>query len=174
MGGQRRYFAPGLPVHVMQRGNNRQIIFRTASDREHYLYWLRRSAERYGLQIHAWVLMDNHTHLLVTPAEECSLARSMQLLGSRYVRWFNTRHDRTGTLFEGRYRSSVITDDRYYFACSRYIELNPVRAGMVSQPVYHEWSSFHIQALGQVDPLWQPHPLYLDLGKSPTSRQNAY
>lgn len=169
-----RYFLPDQPLHVIQRGNNRQKIFFSDRDRETYLAWLLAAAREYGCRIHAYVLMTNHVHLLLTPEAADSLPRLMQSLGRRYVRYLNQAHGRTGTLWEGRYRAAPIDSEAYLLACCRYIELNPVRAGMVRHPRLHRWSSHGANALGLPDPLVSPHPLYRALGRSAAERQAAY
>jgi len=137
-----RYFLPGQPLHVIQRGNNRQAIFFDAADYRRYCDWLGAAAVEYGCAIHAYVLMTNHVHLLVTPAAPSSLPRLMQSLGRRYVRYMNATYRRTGTLWEGRYRAAPIDSETYFLACCRYIELNPVRAGMSAHPRdYHRPSA---------------------------------
>ena len=123
-----RYFLPDQPQHVIQRGNDRQAVFFTDEDREVYLAWLLAAARKHGCLLHAYVLMTNHMHLLATPARADSLPRMMQSLGRRYVRYLNDAHRRTGTLWEGRYRAAPIDSEAYLMTCSRYIELNPVRA----------------------------------------------
>jgi len=169
-----RLTAPGLPHHLIQRGNNRQSIFVDEVDCVRYLEDLSAVATVHGLAIHAYVLMPNHVHLLATPAGRDTLPRLMQALGRRYVRRFNSRHRRTGTLWEGRYRSTVVETDRYLLACMRYIELNPVRAGLVDQPAAYRWSS-HRHQLGQaVDPLITEHAVYWSLGNTPFERQLSY
>ena len=169
-----RLTAPGLPHHLIQRGNNRQSIFVDEVDCVRYLDDLAELAALHGLAIHAYVLMPNHVHLLATPAAGDTLALVMQSLGRRYVRWFNVRHGRTGTLWEGRYRSAVVETDRYLLACMRYIEMNPVRAGLVDDPSAYRWSS-HRHQLGQsVDPLITEHAVYWALGNTPFERQLAY
>ena len=169
-----RLTAPGLPHHLIQRGNNRQPVFVDEADCSRYLDDLADLAALHGLAIHAYVLMPNHVHLLATPAAADTLARVMQALGRRYVRWFNARHRRTGTLWEGRYRSTVVETDRYLLACMRYIEMNPVRAGLVDDPAAYRWSS-HRHQLGQVvDPLIAEHAVYWALGNTPFERQLAY
>lgn len=169
-----RLTAPGLPHHLIQRGNNRQSIFFDEVDCVRYLDDLAELAAAHGLAIHAYVLMPNHVHLLATPAGRDTLPRLMQALGRRYVRRFNSRHRRTGTLWEGRYRSTVVESDRYLLACMRYIELNPVRAGLVDQPAAYRWSS-HSHQLGQaVDPLITEHAVYWSLGNTPFERQLTY
>jgi putative transposase len=169
-----RLTAPGLPHHLIQRGNNRQPVFVDEVDCGRYLADLAGLAAAHGLAIHAYVLMPNHVHLLATPSAGETLARSMQALGRRYVRWFNTRHRRTGTLWEGRFRSTVVEADRYLLACMRYIEMNPVRAGLADEPAGYRWSS-HAHHVGlRVDPLVTEHALYWALGNTPFERQLAY
>ncbi|GAO26666.1 transposase IS200 family protein [Alicycliphilus sp. B1] len=137
----------GYPHHVIQRGNNRQAIFADRQDFETMLALLAENAQKFRVAIHAYVLMDNHFHLLATPATAEALPRMMQAVGRSYVRYFNDRHGRSGTLWEGRYRSTLIETDRYLLACMAYIDLNPVRAGMVAQPLAWPWSS-HAHYLG--------------------------
>lgn len=169
-----RLSAPGLPHHLIQRGNNRQAIFVDEIDCLRYLNDLAELAAVHGLAIHAYVLMPNHVHLLATPRERETLPRLMQALGRRYVRRFNDRHRRTGTLWEGRYRSTVVETDRYLLACMRYVELNPVRAGLVDDPAAYRWSS-HTHHVGlRVDPLIAEHAVYWGLGNTPFERQGAY
>jgi putative transposase len=159
---------------VILRGNNRQVIFRDDADRRLMLDLLEQHARAQGVDVHAYVLMDNHLHLLVTPRRERALPLMMQAVGRTYVRAFNHRHGRTGTLWEGRYRSTLIQTERYLLACMAYIDLNPVRAGMVSQPQAHLWSS-HAHYIGQrVDRLITPHPLIWTLGNTPFAREAAY
>lgn len=169
-----RYFLPDQPLHVIQRGNNRAAIFFAADDYRRYRGWLAEAATANGCAIHAYVFMTNHVHLLVTPPRADSVPRMMQSLGRRYVRYVNGAYGRTGTLWEGRYRAAPIDSEGYFLACARYIELNPVRAGMVAHPGDYEWSSYHAQALGRPDALLQPHALYSALGLSPAARQDAY
>jgi putative transposase len=164
----------GLPHHVIQRGNDRRAIFVDDADRERYLATLREIAGAARLVVHAYALMPNHVHLLATPQSAGDVGRVIQALGRRYVRWFNDRHTRTGALFEGRYRSTVVEADRYLLACMRYIELNPVRAGLASEPAEFRWSS-HRHHIGRaVDPLVTDHPVYWALGNTPFERQAAY
>ena len=166
-----RYFLPDQPLPVIQRGNNRAPIFFGDDDYERYRTWLGEAAAAYGCAIHAYVLMTNHVHLLVTPREDESLPRTMQSLGRRYVRHVNTRYRRSGTLWEGRYRAAPIDSEAYFLACCRYIELKPVRAGMVGHARDYPWSSWRAQALGAGDPLVTPHALYRALGRSAAERQ---
>jgi len=169
-----RLTVAGLPHHLIQRGNNRQPIFLDEFDCARYLRELGELAPVHGLAIHAYVLMPNHVHLLATPAEDAAFARLMQSLGRRYVRSFNARHRRTGTLWEGRYRSTVIESERYLLACMRYIELNPVRAGLVSEPADYRWSSHGHNVGLRIDGLVTEHALYWALGNTPFERQIAY
>jgi len=166
--------AAGFPHHVIQRGNNRQAVFADVSDYQRYLYLLHEISAGQAVAVHAYVLMTNHVHLLVTPDADDGISRFMQALGRRYVRWFNDRHQRTGTLWEGRFRSTVIASDRYLLACMRYIELNPVRAGLAAAPEEYRWSSnaHHVGRL--VDPLITDHALFWALGNTPFERQSAY
>lgn len=169
-----RLIVPGQPHHVIQRGNNRQPIFAELSDYHAYLDWLAAASARFGLRIHAYVLMTNHVHLLVTPERSESIGRSLQSVGRRYVQYFNYCYGRTGTLWEGRYRSTVIEAEDYLLACSRYIELNPVRAGMVRSPAHYRWSSYRANAQGRADPLLSLHPVYKRLGRTRADRVEAY
>ena len=169
-----RLTVTGYPHHVILRGNNRQAIFHTRADRLHMLDLLARQSVENAVQVHAYVLMDNHLHLLVTPQKDGGLPAMMQGVGRSYVRTFKALHGRTGTLWEGRYRSAVIQSERYLLACMVYIDLNPVRAGMVAQTVDHAWSS-HAHYLGQrVDSVITPHPLFWELGNTPFEREAAY
>ena len=164
----------GHPHHVIQRGNDRQAIVRDDRDRERLLGLWHEHAQACQVAIHAYVLMDNHFHLLVTPATAEGLPRMMQAVGRAYVRYFNLRHQRTGTLWEGRYRSNLIESERYLLACMGYIDLNPVRAGMVEQPQDYRWSS-HRHCIGQAsDKLVSLHALYWALGNTPFAREAAY
>lgn len=169
-----RLAVSGHPHHVIQRGNNRQIIFSDAADCERFLEVLGDLAHAHAVAVHAYVLMPNHVHLLLTPAEGPSLSLLMQALGRQYVRWFNRRHNRTGTLWEGRFRASVVESDRYLLACSKYIEMNPVRAGLVSDPAQYRWSSHGHHVGLRPEPLIDEHPLIWSLGNTPYERQAAY
>lgn len=169
-----RYFLPDQPLHVIQRGNNRQAIFHSDEERETFLGWLLSITRDHGCRIHAYVLMSNHIHLLLTPERANSLPRTMQALGRRYVRYVNDRHSRKGALWEGRYRAAPIHSEVYMMACYRYIELNPVRANMVRHPRDYRWSSYRATAQGAVDPIVSPHDLYRCLGRSARERQESY
>jgi putative transposase len=164
----------GQPHHLIQRGNNRQPIFVDDADRERLLGLLEEGARRLGIALHAYVLMDNHFHLLATPSTDDGLGLWMQGVGRSYVRWFNDRHGRTGTLWEGRFKSSLIQTERYLLTCMAYIDLNPVRAGMVAEAREHPWSSHGHYAGLRHDRLLTPHPLYWALGNTPFAREAAY
>jgi putative transposase len=169
-----RLTLPDQPHHVIQRGNNRQPIFIDREDREMLLGLIGEHAARLQVALHAYVLMDNHFHLLATPSTSEGLPQWMQAVGRRYVRYFNDRHGRSGTLWEGRYRSTLIQTDRYFLACMAYIDLNPVRAGMVAEARDYPWSSHGHYAGLRTDRLVTPHPLYWSLGNTPFAREAAY
>ena len=164
----------GYPHHVILRGNNRQEIFMSVADREFMRLVLVEEAKQHGVEVHAYVLMSNHIHLLLTPQRDQALPRMMQALGRRYVRHFNLRHGRTGTLWEGRYRSSLIQTERHLLACMVYMDLNPVRAGLVADPAEHPWSSHGHYTGARVDKTLTPHALYWQLGNTPFDREAAY
>jgi putative transposase len=170
----RRLVLPSVPLHIIQRGNNRVPCFASRNDYLVYLDMLRECAFDCACAVHAYVLMSNHVHLLLSPGEDDSASMMMQRLGRRYVGYFNRRHGRTGTLWEGRFRSSVVQDERYLMICHRYIELNPIRARMVDAPSDYPWSSHLANAFGQQNNLLTPHSVYTRLGGDIVSRQNAY
>ncbi len=169
-----RLYLPDQPLHVIQRGNNREPIFATDADYHFYLLCLQEAAEVHGLTIHAYVLMTNHVHLLVTPASKLSLSKTLQSIGRLYVQYFNYTYQRTGTLWEGRYKSTLIDSERYLLTCMRYIEMNPVRAKMVAYPSDYPWSSYLANAQGVADVLIARHELYQRLGRSDEERESAY
>lgn len=169
-----RLVLPGQPHHIIQRGNNRQAIFVDDKDRQHFLAMLRECALTHQVGIHAYVLMDNHVHLLATPQQAEGLSRMMQSLGRRYVGWFNHRHGRSGTLWEGRFRAALIEGERHLLACARYIELNPLRAGMLVDAGAYPWSSCAHHLGRRRDPLVNEHPMYWALGNTPFEREAAY
>jgi putative transposase len=169
-----RSVVPGLPVHVIQRGNNRQAVFFSDCDYRLYLDSLGLAAARAECAVHAYVLMTNHVHLLVTPGSAQSLSQLMQSVGRRYVRYINGIYRRTGTLWEGRFKSAVVDSDRYLLTCMRYIEMNPVRAGMVNNPGEFRWSSYARNALGRSNGIITPHALYEALGSDLGERSAAY
>ncbi|RDE22355.1 transposase [Motiliproteus coralliicola] len=170
----KRLVLPGQPHHVIVRGNNRQAVFVTDEDYRFYLEKLVELCERYRCAIHAYVLMTNHVHLLVTPDTKDGLGRLMQGMGRYYVRYFNHCYRRTGALWEGRFKSAPVDSERYLLTCYRYIELNPVRAAMVEHPAQYPWSSYRSNGLGEDDPVVIPHPLFQALGQGDKERQVAY
>ncbi|MEP6779637.1 MAG: transposase [Gemmatimonadaceae bacterium] len=174
MSRQHRSIIPGNPLHITQRGNNRSSMFHDLSDYHYCMELLGKSSKKYGCAVHAYVLMGNHLHLLLTPEDRDGPARMMQSVGLNYVRYFNRRNERTGTLWEGRYRSKSIHSERYFLACSRYIELNPVRALLAEHPSKYRWSSFHSNANGKHDPLIRPHDIYQNLDVTIEGRQARY
>lgn len=169
-----RFNLVGVPQHVIQRGNNREPCFYAEEDYQRYLSDLQKSATKFNCRIHAYILMTNHVHLLITPMVEHGISQMMQALGRRYVHYINKTYKRTGTLWEGRYKSSLIDSDRYLLTCMRYIELNPIRACMVEHAGEYKWSSYHANAQGGIDDLLSPHPLYLELGVTGEVRREAY
>jgi putative transposase len=171
---QPRFLLPGYPQHVIQRGNNRQPIFLRNRDFRYFLELLQAACNEQECDLHSYVLMTNHVHFLMTPRRSLAIGFLMQSIGRRYVQYFNKRNGRTGGLWEGRYKASLVDSDRYLLTCYRYIEMNPVRAGLVQEPVRYPWSSYGANAHGEPDPLITPHPLYLALGTNAHARQDAY
>lgn len=169
-----RLTVPGYPHHIIQRGNNRQPIFATNADYELLLALIDEHARKQHVAIHSYVLMTNHFHLLATPETAEGIPQMMQAVGRRYVRTYNLRHARTGTLWEGRYRSTLVQAERYLLACMVYIDLNPVRAGMVADPAEYAWSSYRYYIGARSDRIITPHPLYWELGNTPFAREQAY
>ena len=165
---------PWLPQHVIQRGNNRQVCFASDEDYSAYAHWLHEYSKKYHVFIHTWVFMTNHVHLLMTPKTKEDISKLMQSLGRRYVRYFNREYKRTGTLWEGRFKSSVVQTEYYFLQCQRYIELNPVKAGMVEDPAEYSWSSYQSHDLGRKVVMLSPHAEYLKLDKNEKARQEAY
>jgi putative transposase len=174
MARQPRLTVPGYAHHIIQRGNNRQAIFTTSSDYELLLDLLHEHAAKQQVAIHSYVLMSNHFHLLATPETVEGIPRMMQAVGRRYVQTYNLRQQRTGTLWEGRYRSTLIQTERYLLACMAYIDLNPVRAGLVADPEDYPWSSHHHYIGRRVDRLITPHALYWEMGNTPFARDQSY
>lgn len=169
-----RISLPNVPTHIIQRGNNRSACFFADEDYGFYLEWLEKYAAQTRCQIHAYVLMTNHVHILLT-AEGAGVAASlMKALGQRYVQYVNRTYRRSGTLWEGRFCSCLAQEESYLFTCMRYIELNPVRAGMVGHPTDYRWSSYRANAQGAGASLLTPHALYLALGSDAEQRQSAY
>jgi putative transposase len=159
---------------VIQRGNNKTPLFTAAAEYARFAAYLLSAKHRHECEIHAYVFMTNHIHLLITPRRDNGIGKLMQSVGIQYVHYFNARHGRTGTLWEGRYRATLIDSDQYLLACYRYIELNPIRAGLASHPADYRWSSHAANALGMPDRLISPHPLYLDLARDAVAREAAY
>ncbi len=173
MARQPRFTLPGVPQHVIQRGNNREPCFYTVDDYVRYLEDLHEAAVKNKAAIHAYVLMTNHVHLLVTPGTQHGITHMMQDLGRKYVRYINHTYQRSGTLWEGRYKASLVDSEAYLLTCMRYIEMNPVRAAMVEHPGEYRWSSYASNAQGMQQTLLQPHPLYRVLGKTDEARAYA-
>ncbi len=171
---QCRYFIPGMPQHVITRGVDRQAVFFHEQDYTLYLTALQDAAAANECLIHAYVLMTNHVHILVTPGRVRSLPLMMQAIGRNYVQRLNVRYGRTGTLWEGRYKASLVQESSYLLTCQRYIELNPVRARMVATPGDYPYSSYAYHAAGGDDALITAHAFYLDLAVDPSARQQAY
>jgi putative transposase len=169
-----RTFVPGYPVHVVQRGVNRCDIFANDNDRNKYLDFLAEASDKHDCPVHCYVLMGNHVHLLMTPGHKNALAKTMQSVNVRYVWHFNKCHERTGPLWEGRYRTSLVDSDGYLQVCYQYIDLNPVRAGFCAQPADYRWSSYRHHAYGEPDRVVTRHRGYMWLGETATARQQRY
>jgi REP-associated tyrosine transposase len=169
-----RVHLDGVPLHIVQRGHNRQRCFFADADYRSYLRWLNEALAQCGCSLHAYVLMPNHVHLLLTPRKAELVPKLVISLGRRYVQYVNRRYGRTGTLWDSRYKSSLVHAEAYLLACQRYIELNPVRAGMVEAPQQYRWTSYHANATEQPDAMLTPHPLYLALGLEPEERRAIY
>jgi len=169
-----RIVVPGQALHIIQRGVNRQAVFYAGEDYRFYLDVLEESLQRYGCALHAYVLMTNHVHLLMTPTDDSGPSNVMQSVGRRYVRHVNGCYRRTGTLWEGRFKSALINSERYLLTCSRYIEMNPVRAQMVEHPKDYVWSSYQTNAEGKENTLISAHELYTRLGGTPKARREEY
>ncbi|MGA7181053.1 MAG: transposase [Thiobacillaceae bacterium] len=169
-----RIHMDGVPLHIVQRGHNREPCFFCEADYQAYLYWLGEALNEEQCALHAYALMTNHVHLLVTPARAEAIPRLIIALGRRYVQYINTTYRRTGALWDSRYKSSLIQAETYLLSCQRYIELNPVRAAMVDDPAHYRWTSYRHNALGQANPYLAPHALYRALGPDGKARQAAY
>jgi putative transposase len=162
------------PHHVIQTGNDSQLVFREADDYQRFLVWLKESAKEFKVAVHAYVLMPNHFHLLLSPSTAEGLAQMMQRIGRYYVPWYNAKYSRTGSLFQGRFKTSLIDPERYFMVCSRYIESNPVRSQLVPDAREYLWSSFAHHAGMRSDPVITDHALYWALGNTPFQREAAY
>jgi putative transposase len=169
-----RVYVPGVSVHVIQRGNNRCAIVGETGDYEHLLSLIKAAAKQDEVAVHGYAVMTTHYHLIVTPRDERALPSAMQRVNSLYVRHYNRKYGRTGTLWNGRYRAILIPDDRYWLTCLRYIDQNPARAGIVRALEDYRWSSYRAHALGEACRWLAPHPLYVGLGSSANERQAAY
>jgi len=169
-----RLIIAGMPLHVVQRGINRSACFAADQDRSSYLFHLGRALTRFNCSLHAYCLMTNHVHLLLTARDDSGCAQLMKHVGQLHTQYMNRKYARSGSLWEGRFRSSVVQSEDYLLACYRYIELNPVRAALVSRPLDHEWSSYRANAHGIQHGLVTPHAEYLRLGTTDSERQRAY
>ena len=169
-----RIHLDGMPLHIVQRGHNREACFFCEEDYQSYLHWLGEALSKARAQLHAYALMTNHVHLLVTPASGESVPQVIMSLGRRYVQYVNRTYRRTGTLWDSRYKSSLIDADSYLLSCMRYIELNPVRAAMVDDPAHYRWTSYRSNALGEENERLTPHSMFLALGRNKQDRQSAY
>lgn len=169
-----RLMVPGVPLHLTQRGINKGAIFLDDEDRHHFRRLMRERFERHGVALHAFVLMDNHVHLLVTAQTASALSGAMHRLGQCYVQAFNLKHRRCGALWQGRFKSCLVQSETYLLNVMRYIELNPVRAALTQRPEDCRWSSIHMHLARTDDPLITPHPLYLALGQNPIERARHY
>jgi putative transposase len=169
-----RHFPPGVSSHIIKRGNNRSAVFSRADDYQQFLAFLREAASRCSTAVHAFALMTNHVHIIATPEDTASVPSMMKELGERYSRYFNAQYVRTGTPWDGRYRAFLLLDERYWLTCLRYVELNPVRAGMVTRAEDYEWSTYAAHAFGRRLDWLEPHPVFAGLGRSDTERAAVY
>ncbi|OGT30107.1 MAG: transposase [Gammaproteobacteria bacterium RBG_16_51_14] len=169
-----RFYLPGVAVQAVQRGHSRHPVFYAEADYRAYLNWLQEAADRYDCTVHAYVLMTTHVHVLCTPQDSAGISRMLQYVGRHYVPYINSHYGTRGSLWEGRYKASLVQEDRYLLTCMRYIELDPVRAGMVAHPRHYRWSSYRANAEGRADPLVSPHGRYLALGRTVARRREAY
>ena len=169
-----RFVLPSEPQHIIIRGINREPIFYDDADYRYYLNKLKEAVDKHDCELHAYVLMTNHVHLLLTPKTEHGISKTIQMLGRYYVQYFNYTYGRTGTLWEGRYKSTMIDTEHYLLTCYRYIELNPVRAQMVNHPSEYPWSSYRSNGVGQSNPLIKAHYKYEELGRTEDERQQSY
>jgi putative transposase len=169
-----RFFLADVPVHIVQRGHSREPVFFEDSDYSAYLHWVEEAADRYDCDIHAYVLMTNHIHILATPHDRQGVSRMMQYVGRHYVPYINYTYGSSGSIWEGRYKASLIHDEQYLLTCMRYIELNPVRANMIKNPSLYRWSSYRCNAQGKENKLIKPHALYQSLGRTTRERCEAY
>lgn len=169
-----RLVVAGYPHHIILRGNNRSAIFHNDEDRRFFINFLKEAKEKTKSKIYAYCLMTNHAHLLVEPSQNEGLGKMIQSLGRKYVQYINQTHQRSGTLWEGRFKSSLVSKDEYLLACARYIELNPIRAKIVKYPADYPWSSFNFKAEGKQDQLLDEDPVYETFGKTSQEKQLNY
>jgi putative transposase len=174
MGRPLRQFVARFTVHVTQRGNGRMPVFRCESDFRYMWRCLKEASEKFEVDVNAYVFMTNHIHLLVTPGEPPRVSNLMQVATKRYSEYFNIRYDRAGSLWEGRFRASLVAYEPYLLACHRYIDLNPVRARMAATPGDYEWSSHRFYAYGEHNPLVAAHRALSCLGEDEPTRRRAY
>jgi putative transposase len=167
-------YIPNLSVHVFPRGINKGAIVRDESDREHLLRKIIRAARQYGVEINAFAVMSTHYHLIATPTSEHALPKSMKSIGGSYTRDFNRKYGRIGTIWNERYGAALLDDERYWYNCLRYVDLNPFRAHVVAAPEDSQWSSYRCHAVGEACDWLTPHPLYIRLGPTARARQEAY
>ena len=169
-----RFYLPNIPVHIVQRGHSREPVFFENADYQAYLFWLQEAALRYGCDIHAYTLMTNHIHILATPEQQNSISLMMQYTGRFYVPYINHKYGTSGTIWEGRYKASMVHDEEYLLTCMRYIEMNPVRADMVKSLGAYRWTSYQANALGKANAIVKMHDIYKSLGKTKEQRLNVY
>jgi len=169
-----RFFLPGVPAHIVQRGHSQEPVFFDDGDYQAYLGWLEEASGRYHCDIHAYVLMTNHIHILATPREKQGISRMMQYVGRQYVPYINHTYGTNGSIWEGRFKASLVSDEEYLLTCMRYIELNPVRANIVNAPSYYRWSSYRYNAQGKNNTIVTEHPLYTAMGRTKVSRCENY
>lgn len=169
-----RFYLPGIAAHIVQRGNCKQAVIYDQPDYQVYLSRLAEGAEKYGCAIHAYVLMTNHVHILMTPDSQTSISRTIQHVGRHYVTYINRTYGKSGTLWEGRHKGNNIDSQHYLLACMRYIEMNPVRAGMVNEPDDYPWSSHAFNAIGKANDIVIPHSVYQRLGNTKKERSTVY
>jgi len=169
-----RIVVPNQPVHIMHRGNNRQDIFESEEDMGRITEDIAHALSKSDCHLHAYVIMTNHLHLLITPADKIQLSKFMQTMANRYVRYFNATRNRTGTIWEGRFKSCLVDSESYLFTLYRYIEMNPVKANMVKNITDYPWSSYRHNALGEKNSLITEHKMYQDLGESSALRSENY
>ena len=170
----RRIYVPGLSAHVFQRGHNRGAIFDEPFDYDYFLALVRHSARLYGTEVHAFALMHNHYHLIATPGNAKALPSTMKAIDCGYTKYYNRKHGRMGTLWNARYRAKLIHDEAYWLTCLRYVEHNPVNAGIVGTAAQYRWTSYRVHAHGVFSDWLVPHRVYQELGKTPAERQQAY